>query len=413
MKTLFAAFITIVFVLTPLIAIAQNYSAGGQAPLAQPLVREGTLAVRMVEVLKLGTTADEVEAENLLLGAAIAPRNGWISDYPVTPDIVSELRSAVIGAADAGLLTLGRDEAAQAFDGILAEYNLLVNTETSAGAAVEEQAPVYPDNTMVDDYYYDYGPPPVTYYAPPAYYANLYSWVPYPFWGWNAWFPGFFVLSDFHRFVYVDKRVYIVSNHFYDKREHRYSRIDARARFREFHDKRFDDRGRRFVNKRVIGPSEVRREVRKEAERGFVAEPRRVRTDVDRSRTNFSGSREIRGGTREVRREMRRDTEVKRENRTFTFPGRREGPVVAPSEKSRPVSRPPESTFRPAFDRGGHRELNSAPRTFNSRPVIAPSSGGRVISPRTSHRSSGPSVSGMRGGSMGGSFGRSGQGHRR
>jgi hypothetical protein len=29
-------------------------------------------------------------------------------------------------------------------------------------------------------------------------YAYLYTWVDYPFWWSNYWFPGFFVLADFH-----------------------------------------------------------------------------------------------------------------------------------------------------------------------------------------------------------------------
>jgi len=397
MKTVFVTLIILTFVLLPVMAIAQNYSAAGQAPLAQPLVREGTVAVRMVEALHLGSTADEVEAENILLAVGIAPRNGWISDYPVTPDIVSELRDAVIAAADAGNLKLGRDEAVLAFDRVLAEYNLMVTTDTSSGVAYEEQAPAYPDNAMVDNYYYDYGPPPVTYYAPPEYYANMYSWVPYPFWGWNAWYPGFFVLSDFHRFIIVDKRVCVVSNHFFDKRDHRHGRIDARERHREFHGKRFDDDGRHFVNKRVVGPAEVR----KDAEKAFRSEHNRVRFDADRRGANFNGSREVRSGTREV----------KRENKTFNFSGRREGTVVGPSERS--SSRPAERTFRPSYDRGGHREFKSAPRTSNSRYISAPSGGRKTIGPSISHRGLSPSFGGTRGGRMGSSFGGSGKGHRR
>jgi hypothetical protein len=360
-------------------------------------VREGSVAVRLVEALDLGTTDDEVEAENLLLAVGIAPRNGWISDYPVTPDIVSELRDAIIGAADAGALKLGRDEAAQAFDWVLIQYDLMVTTETSAAAAYEEQAPAYPDSTMVDDYYDEYGPPPVTYYAPPTYYSHLYSWVPYPFWGWNAWYPGFFVLADFHRFILVDKRVCVVSNHFFDKREHRHGRIDARERFREFHGRRFDDNGRHFVNKRVVGPAEVR----KDAERAFRGEHNRTRFDADRNRANFNTGREVRGGTREL----------KRENRTFNSSGRR-GAVVAPSERNWNSGRSAERTFRQSSDRGGYRELNSATRTFNSRHISAATGGRKTISPSASHRGFNPSFKGVNGGRMGG-FGGFGRGLRR
>jgi len=398
MKTLLVTLMILVFVLAPVVAIAQNYPAGGNAPIAQPLVREGTIAVRMVEGLNLGNTTDEVEAENLLVAYGIAPRNGWISDYPVTPDIVSELRAAVIGAADAGSLKLGRDEAAEAFDGMLSQYNLMVKTDPSGEASYRDQAPAYPDNTVLNDYYYNEGPPAVTYYAPPYDYAYLYSWVPYPFWGWNGWFPGFFALRDFHRFGFANNRVFLVSNHFFDKHEHRFGRIDANDRFREFHGRRFDEHGRHFVNSRVVGPSEVRRG----AERAFRAEHNRERFDFNRTRTNFSGNREMKSGSRELNRENR--TFVPSTGRTFNFSARREGGVVAPSERGRNFNGPAQRTFSPSSNRGGHREFNSAPRTFNSSRVSAPSGGGRMTSPAV-HRSFSPSSGGMRGGSMGGSFG--------
>jgi len=398
MKTLLITLMIMVFVLVPVVAIAQSYSGGGNAPIAQPLVREGTIAVRMVEGLNLGTTTNEAEAENLLLAYGIGPRNGWISDYPVTPDIVSELRTAVIGAAGAGSLTLGKDEAAEAFDWMLSQYNLMVKTDPSGEDSYREEAPAYPDNTALNDYYYNEGPPAVTYYAPPYDYAYMYSWVPYSFWGWNGWFPGFFVLGDFHRFGFADNHVFVVSNHFFDRDDHRFRRIDAAARFHEFHGRGFDDHGRHFVNSRVVGPSEVRRG----AERAFRAEHNRERFDFNRTSTNFSGNREMRSGSRELNRENR--TFVPSTGRNFNFSARREGTIVAPSERGRNFNGPAERTFRPSSNSGGHREFNSAPRTFNSSRVSAPSGGGRMTSPAV-HRSFSPSSGGMRGGGMGGSFG--------
>jgi hypothetical protein len=396
MKTLFMMLMIIVLVLVPVMAVAENYSAGGQAPIAQPLVREGTVAVKMVEVLNLGTTTSEVEAENLLVGAGIAPRNGWISDYPVTPDIANELRTAVNGAAGAGSITVGRDEAVLAFDGVLSGYNLVLGGDTPGEAVEQEQSAVYPDNAEINDYYYNDGPPAVTYYAPPADYAYMYSWVPYPFWGWNSRYPGFFVLGDFDRFAFADRHAFAVSNHFFDEHEQRFGRIDAAARFREFHGRRFDDQGRYFVNTRVVGPSDVRRE----AERSFVGEHNRARFDVDRSRSNFNSSREMGIGSRELNRENR--TSVSSTGRMFNFSGRREGTIVAPSERGGNFSRPAERAFRPFSDRGGHREFNSAPRTLNSGHVYAPSGRGRTSAPAVSNRGSSPSFGGMRGGSMGG-----------
>jgi hypothetical protein len=368
-----------VFVLVPVMAIAQNYPSGGKAPISQPLVREGTVAVRMVEVLDLGRTTSEVEAENILVAAGIAPRNGWISDYPVTPDIVNELRTAVYYAAGTGSLNLGKDETAQAFEGILTQYNLSVRDDNSGVATDREQSPAYSDNSELNDYYYNEGPPAVTYYAPPPDYAYLYSWVPYPFWGWNTWFPGFFVLADFDRFVFFDRHVFVVSNHFFDRDDHRFRRIDADDRFREFHNRRSDDHGRQFVNSRVVGPSEVGRGT----ERAFMSEHNRARFDAERNRTNFGGNREIRSAGREMNRDHR--TAVSSTGRKFNSSDGRGGTVVAPSERG---------------------------RTFNSSRVSAPSGGVRMTSPSV-HRDFSPSFEGMRGGSMGGSFGGSGGRHGR
>jgi hypothetical protein len=370
MKTLFVMLMIMIFVLVPVMAMAQDYSTGGKAPLAQPLVREGTVAVSMVEVLALGKTTNEVEAENLLLAAGIAPRNGWISDYPVTPDIAGELRAAVYDAAESGSLKLGTAEAVQAFDGILTQYNLAVKDDTSGEIAGREQAPEYPDSSYMNDYYYNEGPPPVTYYAPPMDYAYLYSWVPYPFWGWNAWFPGFFVLSDFHRFVFFDRHVFVVSNHFFDRDNRRFRRIEADDRFREFQGRRFDDHGRHFVNKRVVGPSEIRRG----ADKAFIGGYNRVKSDFDNSRSNFIGNREMRSGTRELNREDKKFASSA--GRSFNFSAGRGGSVVAPSERD---------------------------RAFSSRRVFAPSRGGRTFGPAV-HRDFSPSFGGMRGGRMGGGF---------
>src|SRR5512146_1079455 len=61
-------------------------------PIEQELVSEGTFAVRLVSALGLEPTDDDVEAESRLGDLGIAPRNGWVADYPMTPDIVIELQ---------------------------------------------------------------------------------------------------------------------------------------------------------------------------------------------------------------------------------------------------------------------------------------------------------------------------------
>jgi hypothetical protein len=257
----------LVLLLVPLNASAQTEQAKpAPPPVSQPLVREGEFALKLEFELGAGVSEDEAEAESALADLGIMPRNGWIADYPVTPDIVGELQRSVLAAVDAGKLSFDRDEAMKRFTKATADLNLSVSPYTGdkAGAGQPPAAANYPDPTVVNNYYYEQGPPVVTYYAPPPDYYYLYSWVPYPFWWYSFWFPGFFVLNDFHRTVFVRDRVFFVSNHFNDRRVHRVFRIDPVTRFH----------GRTFAGIGAAG------------RRGFIS------TGVPRGeRTIFNGSR--------------------------------------------------------------------------------------------------------------------------
>jgi hypothetical protein len=215
----------------PLMGYAQSYQGNpSPPPVAQQLVREGTFAVQLQSALGLGTNGDEAAAENRLTDVGIAPRNGWIADYPMTPEIVIELQRSVDDAARAGNLPVGSDEALSRFHEVTAGLNLSI--EPYAGnQGSNPYAGNYPDSEALNDYYYDDGPPVVTYYTPPPDYLYLYAWVPYPFWWSDSWFPGFFILHDFHRIVVVDHRPVFVSNHFHEFRGHRIFHADAATGF--------------------------------------------------------------------------------------------------------------------------------------------------------------------------------------
>jgi hypothetical protein len=241
-----ALIIMAAFILTPVIVNAQSGRAATAAPpLSQPLVREGTLATKLADVLKVGPAANEAEAESSLSAVGIAPRNGWIADYPVTPDIAGELQNAINDATAAGRIPETKDSAARAFQDVMTAYNLSVAPGISNPPANEASPPAYPESEVINNYYYEEGPPVVTYYAPPPDYAYLYSWVPYPFWWWDFWFPGFFVLADFDRgFHGHHGRGHgdggFFSNHFRDHSTGRMSRIDPANRA---HGGTFADRG--------------------------------------------------------------------------------------------------------------------------------------------------------------------------
>ena len=196
-----------------------------------PLVREGDFAIELSSALGLGQTEDEVEAESWLGEAGIAPRNGWIADYPVTPDIVGELQTSVGYAADANKISMGRDEAQNQLITVCTQFGLSVTPYTSSTRALPPSCDNYPNPVIINEYYSDEGPPVVTYYCPPPDYYYLYAWVPYPFWWSGFWFSGFFILHDFHRHHFVHNRVKFVSNHFNDVKRNKVFRVDPVTRF--------------------------------------------------------------------------------------------------------------------------------------------------------------------------------------
>ncbi len=194
-------------------------------PVEQALVPEGVFAVQLVQALEMGKVQDEVQAENVLSAVGIEPKNGWIADYPMTPDIVAEIETSVAGAAQARKITMGNEEAMRAVAGLEADLGLNIQPggpPTATGEVQEASAPV----EVVNNYYYDYGPPVVTYYPPPWDYDYLYAWVPFPFWCGGFFFSGFFVLHDFHRHIHFHDHDFVVTNHVVNRTTHTVSVVD-------------------------------------------------------------------------------------------------------------------------------------------------------------------------------------------
>ena len=211
------------------IVSASQETARPSPPIAQTLVREGDFAIKLAEALKVGTAKSEAEAESMLASAGITPKNGWIADYPMTPDIIGELEEAVAQAADAQKLAIGKDEALRALRTVAVEQELPIVAEGTEGPDQygESPPPTIPEYTTpseIDNYYYAEGPPIVTYYPPPWDYSYLYAWIPGPFWYSGFYFPGFFILHDFHRGIHRNGHAHIVTNH---QRDHRTGRIHA------------------------------------------------------------------------------------------------------------------------------------------------------------------------------------------
>jgi len=110
--------------------------------------------MELAEVLKIGEVKSEAEAESKLASVGIAPKNGWIADYPVTPDIIGELRNAVGEASDSGKIAMSREEAIGAFE------DLITNIE-SQNAEVEPLPgrDIYPETYYYPRFYFYPSPP--------------------------------------------------------------------------------------------------------------------------------------------------------------------------------------------------------------------------------------------------------------
>ena len=170
MKKLLSIGATVFLVLIPFMVNAQSgQNKPGPPPIEQSLVREGSFAMKLVEALKMGQAKSEAEAESILASVGIAPRNGWIADYPLTPDIIGELRNAIGVVLDSGKLAMNKDEA------MMAVQVLVDNKWRLAVASDKEEARQYGEYPPADYEGYEGGYEP---YPEPYYYPYYY---PYPY----------------------------------------------------------------------------------------------------------------------------------------------------------------------------------------------------------------------------------------
>jgi hypothetical protein len=396
---------------------AQSGKTATQAPpVAPPLIREGDFAIKLVEALKIGQAESEAEAEDILASAGIAPKNGWIADYPMTPDIIGELEKAISEAADARRLPMGKDEALRVFrtTAVELEIPIIVEVPNRYLASPSPTTPQYTEPSVIDNYYYTEGPPVVTYYPPPPDYFYLYAWIPSPFWFSGFYFPGFYILHDFHRVVFVNRHLCTITNHI---RDHRTGRIFT------IHPERRQEGGsfwgRSTLSTRGFNSTEARNGARSIYERsrervasGNTSPPIR---DKGFSNINPPNSRSGRGTGRQV---------YNREGNPSRFNGRN-GNYRRPPVLDRRINRTPnetgfqgmkERTFSQPHSMNRQNGINfqrpfagetrpfSPPRGGSQRSFGSPSRGGgqHFSSPPTGNRGfSGTYPRGDRGGSFG------------
>jgi hypothetical protein len=214
MKRLILFALTAGLLLLPAAGFAAEYGTQttDKPPVSQPLVREGDYAIKLVETLKMGKVTDETKAEDILASAGIAPQSGWISNFPVTPEILTQVHNSVLAAAEGGKIPLGKKEADKHLTALNNELGLGITAAAGKSLEGAQAAPEYSEPAVINNYYYDEGPPVITYYAPPPDYWYLYAWDPWPFWYGGVFFPGFFVLVDFDRPCIVRNGVVVVNN---------------------------------------------------------------------------------------------------------------------------------------------------------------------------------------------------------
>ena len=129
MKKWLSILLSASLLLYPFAGFAQDYgpqtSQRQQAPpVAQTLVREGDFAIKLAVELNLGNPPNEAAAEDMLARAGVSPLNGWISDHPMTPEIIGQLGDSITAAASQGTLRMTAGEATKSLYSLTAQMNL-------------------------------------------------------------------------------------------------------------------------------------------------------------------------------------------------------------------------------------------------------------------------------------------------
>ncbi len=90
-------------------------------PAAQTPISQGSFAMKLVSVLKVGPATTEAQAAEMLATVGISPKDGWFVDQPMTMSVVGDLRSKVGAAAQAGKIPMDKDEAWAAYQSVITD----------------------------------------------------------------------------------------------------------------------------------------------------------------------------------------------------------------------------------------------------------------------------------------------------
>ena len=129
--------------------------------------------MKLADALKIGPVKSEAEAESRLASMGIAPRNGWIVDYPLTLNIIGELENAIGAAADSGKIAMKRDEAIKVFQDLVRDIKGQYAGVKPPPVVQPYPEPYYYPYPYPYPYYYPY---PYRYYYPPRFHFYYRHW---------------------------------------------------------------------------------------------------------------------------------------------------------------------------------------------------------------------------------------------
>jgi len=119
-------------------------------PVEQALIPEGVFAQELVDALKLGPIADQAKAEALLSSLGIEPKNGWISEYPVTPAVLGDIDNDIAAVCEQGRIALPKDQVIKKVNALKARLGF--NISLSPNTPPLTGQPPNPGNTKIYSY---------------------------------------------------------------------------------------------------------------------------------------------------------------------------------------------------------------------------------------------------------------------
>lgn len=341
--------------LIPALVTAQQPVEKSSISAIEPvLVRQGDFAMLLVEALHLGVAERQESAISRLEDADIAPEDGWIADYPMTPEILAQLAPTLGDAADSGAIALSRDEALGALQALAAEFGL---------SLPDELGPRYARRYLRDDaydcqgstirrYYDNYAPPVLSYCRPPYDYDYLYDWRPYGSWWHGHYYPGYYLLHRFHLVIHVDST----------RPHHRQYLAKPQARSKHRHKKTGPHDGIRHLSNRNKPGKERPRQRRDPAAERSAEQRLRPARDFSLKR-DLPGSRGmvVKGKTRALKNQERyranRATDGRTRSAPDTIPAQRYAPIPGHKRGSSPAREPSRLTGKQRTQPGESRTV--------------------------------------------------------